>query len=51
MPYAGVARGNPYNTIYGQFVNYGPMQRWAAGEEESEWAAGEEEGERYYDIK
>lgn len=22
--------GYPYNTIYGQFVNYGPMQRWAA---------------------
>jgi len=30
IPYQAVVPGNPYNTIYGQFVNYGPMKRWAA---------------------
>jgi hypothetical protein len=30
VPYHPLVPGNPYNTIYGQFVNYGPMKRWAA---------------------
>ena len=29
VPYPVVVPGNPYSTIYGQFVNYGPMKRWA----------------------
>ncbi len=30
VPYQAAVPGNPYNTIYGNFVNYGPMKRWAA---------------------